>query len=193
LIPDEGVKGMDDVLIIELYFDRKEQAISETHEKYGRLCRGIAYNILNNDEDAEECVNDTYLGVWNAIPPTRPNNFMAFICKITRNLSLKRLEAQTRQKRSVALTVSFSELEEILPDDAIDASASDENVGRLISDFLRGEKADIRKVFVRRYYFFDSVSDIAKHYSFSESKVKNMLYRTRNKLKDYLIKEGVII
>ena len=184
---------MDDVRIIELYFARKEQAISETHEKYGRLCRGIAYNILNNDEDAEECVNDTYLGVWNAIPPTRPNNFMAFICKITRNLSLKRLEAQTRQKRSVSLTVSFSELEEILPDDAIDASASDENVGRLISDFLRGEKADIRKVFVRRYYFFDSVSDIAKRYSFSESKVKNILYRTRNKLKDYLIKEGVII
>ncbi len=184
---------MDDLQIIELYFARDEQAISETDAKYGKLCRNIAYNVLNNQEDSEECVNDTYLGVWNAIPPIRPNNFMAFVCRITRNLSLRRLESQTRQKRSAALTVSFSELEEILPDEAIDVSASDENIGRLISDFLRGEKADIRKVFVRRYYFFDSVSDISKRYSFSESKVKNMLYRTRNKLKEYLIKEGVRI
>ncbi len=184
---------MDDVRIIELYFERNEQAIRETDAKYGRLCRGIAYNILNNQEDTEECVNDTYLGVWTAIPPTRPNNFIAFISKITRNLSLKRLEAQTRQKRSQALTVSFTEIEELLPDESIETMESNENIGRLINDFLREEKTDIRRVFVRRYYFFDSVSDIAKRYSFSESKVKNILYRTRNKLKDYLIKEGVII
>lgn len=187
------VKSMDDLHIIELYFARDEQAIIATDEKYGKLCRSIAYNLLNNREDSEECVNDTYLGAWNAIPPTRPNNFMAFICRITRNLSLKRLEAQARQKRAGEIAMPFSELEDILPDEAIDTNVGDENIGKLISDFLRGEKADIRKVFVRRYYFFDSVSDIAKRYSFSESKVKNMLYRTRNKLKEYLIKEGVRI
>jgi len=93
---------MDDLSIIELYFARDEQAIKETDNKYGKLCHSIAYNILNNNEDSEECVNDTYIGVWNAIPPTRPNNFMAFLCKITRNISLKRIETMARQKRSQA-------------------------------------------------------------------------------------------
>ena len=88
---------MDDLSIIELYFARDEQAIKETDAKYGKLCHSIAYNILNNNEDSEECVNDTYIGVWNTIPPTRPNNFMAFVCRITRNLSLKRIEAMARQ------------------------------------------------------------------------------------------------
>lgn len=182
---------MDDQQIIELYFARKEQAIKETETKYGRLCYSIAYNILNNREDSEECVNDTYTGIWNAIPPTRPNNFMSFICKITRNLSLKKLEFINREKRSQALLVSFEELEAILPDDRFTLDLSDADVGKLISDFLRTQKIDIRNVFIRKYYYFDSIEDIAKRYSFTESKVKNMLFHTRNKLKDYLIKEGI--
>ena len=184
---------MDDLSIIELYFARDEQAIKETDAKYGKLCHSIAYNILNNNEDSEECVNDTYIGVWNAIPPARPNKFMAFVCKITRNQSLKRIEAMTRQKRSQATIVSLDELAEVLPDESIAVGATDEDIGKAISDFLRNEKENVRNVFICKYYFFDSIGDIAKRYGFTESKVKNMLYHTRNKLKEYLIKEGVEI
>ncbi len=184
---------MDDLRIIELYFERDEQAIKETDAKYGKLCHRIAYNILNNHEDAEECVNGTYAGVWNAIPPTRPNNFMAFVCKIARNLSLKRLEFVKREKRSQAVLVSLDELEAILPDERYAPDISDEDIGKLISDFLRRQKEDVRNIFIRKYYFFDSIGDIAERYSFTKSKVKNMLFHTRNKLKDYLIKEGVEI
>ena len=184
---------MNDLNIIDLYFARDEEAIKQTDLKYGKLCHSIAYNILNNNEDSEECVNDTYIGVWNAIPPTRPNNLMAFICKITRNLSLKRLEAQTRQKRSHAILVSLDELTEVLSDESIADQTSDEKIGKLISDFLRNEKSEIRNVFIRKYYFFDSIGDIANRYNFTESKVKNMLYHTRTKLKDFLIKEGIEI
>lgn len=184
---------MDDSKIIELYLSRNEQAIKETDVKYGRLCHSIAYNILNNREDSEECVNDTYEGVWNAIPPTIPDNFMSFVCKIARNLSLKRLEFIKREKRSQAMLVSMEELEEVLPDERYAPEADDEAVGECIGNFLRSQKEDVRNVFIRKYYFFDSVADIAKRYSFTESKVKNMLYHTRNKLKDYLIKEGVRI
>lgn len=184
---------MDDQKIIDLYFDRNEQAITETDVKYGRLCHSIAYNILSNREDSEECVNDTYIGVWNAIPPTRPNNFMAFVCRIARNLSLKRLEFLKREKRSADVLLSLDELAAVLPDERYAPDASDEDVGRLISQFLRTQKEDVRNVFIRKYYFFDSVKEIAERYSFTESKVKNMLFYTRNKLRDYLIKEGVEI
>ncbi len=184
---------MDDLRIIELYFERDEQAIKETDSKYGKLCHSIAYNILNNREDSEECVNDTYVGVWNAIPPTRPNNFMAFICKIARNLSLKRLEFTKREKRSADIIISFEELAAVLPDERYAPNISDEDIGKVISEFLRNQKEDDKNVFIRKYYFFDSISEIAKRNSFTESKVKNMLFYTRNKLKDYLIKEGVEI
>lgn len=184
---------MNDHEIIELYFSRDEEAIKQTDLKYGRLCRQISYNILNNQEDAEECVHDAYIGVWNAIPPTRPNHLLSFICKITRNQSLKRLESMTRQKRSQGILVSLDELAEILPDESVDDGASDEEIGKLISDFLRSEKEDVRNVFIRKYFFFDSIGEIAKRYDFTESKVKNMLYRTRMKLKDFLIRQGIAL
>ena len=179
---------MDDPAIIELYFARSEQAIDETDKKYGKLCRSLASNILSSDEDAEECVSDAYLSVWNTIPPTRPNNFTAFLCKIVRNLSLKRLDYNTAQKRNGNVTVPLSELEEVLqtaPEPEL------EELGKLLSRFLRKEKADARNVFIRRYYFFDTVADIAERYSFSESKVKSMLYHTRNRLRAFLKKEGI--
>ena len=184
---------MNDPEIIELYFKRDEKAIEETDAKYGKLCYRIAYNILNNHEDSEECVNDTYLGVWNAIPPTRPNNFVAFVCRITRNLSLNHLEKMSRQKRSAATVVSLDELAEVLPDDSIADGFSDKDIAKAISDFLRSENEDARNVFMRKYYFFDSISDISRRFGFTESKVKSMLFHTRNKLKEYLIKEGVEI
>lgn len=182
---------MDDLMIIELYFARDEQAIKETDIKYGKLCFSMANNILSNDEDSEECVNDTYLSVWNKIPPTRPNNFRAFICKIVRNLSIKKLEFNLRLKRTQNVTVSYAELEEVLPDTRTTPEWEYENLGKIISDFLDSEKEDARNVFIRKYYFFDSISDIAERYSFTESKVKNMLYHSRNKLREILKKEGI--
>lgn len=184
---------MEDVKIIGLFFARSEEAITETASKYGKLCYSIAGNILGNSEDSEECVNDTYLALWNCIPPQNPSDLMAFICKIVRNLSLKKLEYNLAKKRDTNITLSLAELEDILPDKAICDNFDDEEIGRIISEFLKKEKADARNVFIRKYWYFDSVSDIAKRYKFSESKVKSMLYHTRNRLRKYLIKEGVHI
>lgn len=181
---------MDDLQIIELYFARDEQAIKATDDKYGNLCLHIAINILSSQEDSDECVNDTYLNVWNKIPPTRPNNFKAFLCKITRNLSMKKLETANAMKRTPTAILSLEEIEEIVPDSSISPEISDEDLGKLISAFLRKQNKDARNVFLRKYWFFDSISDIAERYAFSESKVKSMLYHTRNKLRDYLEKEG---
>lgn len=125
---------MDDPAIIELYFDRSEQAIDETDKKYGKLCRSLAGSILSSDEDAEECVSDAYLSVWNTIPPTRPNNFTAFLCRIVRNLSLKRLDYNTAQKRNGNVTVPLSELEEVLH---TTPEPEAEELSKLLSRFLR--------------------------------------------------------
>lgn len=184
---------MEDLAIIELYFSRDEMAIKETDVKYGRLCYGVAYHILGNKEDAEECVNDAYMGAWNAIPPTRPDSLRAFLCRIARNLALKRVEAMARQKRSQATLVSLDELAEILPDERVGEGVDGEGLAARISDFLRKEAPEARNVFLRKYYFFDSVKEIAKRFGFTESKVKSMLYHTRNRLKEYLIKEGVTL
>lgn len=182
---------MDDRSIIELYFARDEQAIAGTQAKYGKLCYHIAQNILGNEQDAEECVNDTYAGLWNAIPPARPDDLCAFVCRVTRNLSLKRLRALTRQKCSREVVVSLSELEEILPDESWTDGMSQGEIAALITTFLRTESADARNIFIRKYYFFDSVEIIAKRYGFSQSKVKSMLYHTRKRLKEYLKGEGI--
>lgn len=181
---------MDDLQIIELYFARDEHAIKETDHKYGKLCFRVAKNLLFNNEDSEECVNDTYLTVWNKIPPTRPNNFTAFICKITRNLSLKKLELANAAKRTSTAIVSLDELAETLPDTRISSDIGEEDLGKLISAFLWGQSEEVRNVFLRKYWFFDSVSDIAERYSLKENTVKSMLFRTRNKLREYLRKEG---
>ena len=182
---------MDDSKIVELYFARDERAIRETDAKFGALCRRISFNILGNREDAEECVNDTYAGAWNAIPPTRPRNLTAFVCKIARNLALKRFEFQNREKRSARMVASLDELAEVLPDNRYAPGISDEDAGALIGDFLRSQKEDARNVFIRKYFFFDSIGEIAKRYGFTESKVKNMLFATRNKLRDHLREKGV--
>ena len=182
---------MDDLQIIELYFDRNERAIKETDRKYGKLCFQVAKNLLWNREDSEECVNDTYLALWNQIPPTRPNNFTAFICKITRNLSLKRLEISNAMKRSADAVISLSEIEATMPDNHIAPDIEDEELGKLISAFLWSEKELDRNVFLRKYWFFDTISDIAERYSLNENNVKSMLFRTRNRLREFLRKEGI--
>lgn len=184
---------MDDLQIINLYFERNENAIKETDTKYGKLCFSIARNVLNNEADSEECVNDTYLSVWNTIPPTRPNSFSAFISKITRNLSLKRLNYNRAQKRTPPVILSFDELENVLPDSLIQPDRSDEQLGKVISDFLRSETEEARNVFLRKYWYSDTIADIAARYSLGESKVKVLSHRTRNNLREHLKKEGVYL
>lgn len=190
-IKRKGGSKIDDQRIIELYSERNEAALKETEFKYGRLCYSIAYNILGNSEDAEECVNDTLLSVWNAIPPTMPENLKAYICRIAGNTALKKLEYNSAEKRSSNAVIYLTELEEIIPDNRSPGDITEENLSELISSFLRSQKPEIRKVFIRRYWFFDSVSDIAARFSYSESKVKSMLFHTRNKLKKFLMKEGI--
>ncbi len=184
---------MEDVKIIELFFARDERAIIETDCKYGKLCRSIAHNILRNLSDTEECVNDSYLGTWNAIPPTVPNSLCAFLCGIVRKLALKRLRFNSAAKRSGQTEISLSELEEAIPDSRYRPDVSDEDIGRLIGEFLKEQSPEARNTFIRKYWYFDSVSEIARRYSFSESKVKSMLFHTRIRLKEYLEREGVLI
>ena len=180
-----------DSRIVELYWSRDELAIDETDFKYKAYLLTVAYNIVHDTQDCEECLNDAYMGAWNAIPPARPQSLGAFLSRIARNLALKRLEARTRQKRS-GRTVSFEEMEEILGEEEAE-QVSPEELGRHISEFLRREKEEARRVFLRKYYFLDSVSEIARQFSFSESKVKSMLYHTRQRLRAYLIKKGIVL
>ena len=183
---------MEDEQIIELYFARDERAIEETARKYGRLCHCVCYHILCNEESAAECVNDTYLGVWNRIPPTSPSRLAAFICKIARNISLSKSASDHAAKRS-AVVLSLSELGEAIPDGSNWDDAEDGQLAALLSAFLRAEKADARNVFLRKYWFFDTVEEIAARYGFSESKVKAMLHRTRKRLRTYLTQKGVFV
>ena len=181
---------MDDRQIIELFFERSEEAVRETEAKYGKLCFRIARNILGRDADAEECVNDAYMSLWNTIPPQRPDDLAAYICKIVRNISLKRLRFDSALKRNRRTEVPLDELERILPDRIAQSEMDDRQLGQLISAFLWREPAHSRNVFIRKYFFMDSIRDIAARYSFSESKVKSMLFHTRSRLRNYLSKEG---
>lgn len=182
---------MDDLQIIELYFQRDERAIAETQAKYGNLCFLIVYNVLNNNEDAEECVNDAYLNVWNTIPPAEPQCLKAFVCKIARNLALTRLKYNKRKKRSPDSLISLSDVEDTLISTSVDRHLFDEEAGHIIDRFLREQKPDVRNVFLRRYWFGDSIDNIADRFSFSKSKVKSMLFHTRNRLLKYLHEEGI--
>lgn len=186
---------MTDSAIIELYFARDENAISETKTKYEMYLRKVSGNILKDDEDVAECVNDTYLGAWEAIPPARPNILRVFLGKITRNLSLKRLRDDSALKRGggeVALTLD--ELEECISDGGrIDEELEAKELATMIDEFLAGRSREERRVFVCRYWYFDSISDISKRFDFTESKVKMMLKRTRDDLKEYLVSQGVVI
>ena len=181
---------MDDLQIIELFFERSEDAVRETEAKYGRLCFRIAQNILGRDADAEECVNDAYLSLWNAIPPQKPDDLAAYVSKIVRNISLKRLRFNSAMKRNIQAEVSLNELESILPDSMAESGMDNRQLGELISAFLWREPESSRNVFIRKYFFFDPIQDIAARYAFSESKVKSMLFHTRKRLRNYLSKEG---
>ncbi|MBQ2676531.1 MAG: RNA polymerase sigma factor [Clostridia bacterium] len=186
---------MDDKQIIGLYLKRNEAAISETQNKYGRYCHYIAYNILGSDQDAEECVNDTCHKVWYSIPPEQPHNFSAFIAKITRNLALDKYRKYAAKKRIDSQTaLALDELSECIPSPCDVESVADKmDLSDALSRFIKSLSPQSRKVFVRRYWYLSSIKEIAEDYNISESKVKMLLLRTRNKLKLFLEKEGVQI
>lgn len=187
---------MEDSQIVALYWDRNERAIAESEIKYGAYCLHISMNIVENRQDAEECVNDTYLRAWGAIPPERPTRLGAYLGKITRNLSLDRYKASHAAKREASLfIVSLDELGECVPAPAehneTDGLLEAERVGRCINQFLKKQRAEVRDVFICRYFYSDSLSEIARRFGMTESRVKSMLHRTREKLRKYLTEEGV--
>ena len=182
---------MEDRDIIEMYFARDEKALAATSVKYSGYCGSIAMNILSSREDTEECLNDTWLRAWNSIPPHRPNLLRVFLGKITRNLALDRYKARTAEKRvGGEFALSLDELDECVG--AVDERESAE-IGESISRFLRTQPKETRSVFVCRYFYCDSIADIAKRFGISEAKVKTMLFRTRSKLKIYLEGEGITV
>lgn len=187
------VNQMEDSRIIELYFQRNEEAISRTAVKYGNYCFSIAHNILHSREDAQEAVNDTYLGTWNAIPPHRPRSFPAFLGKITRRISINRyLAARTDKRGGGETTLALEELSACLPAPGTVEQVLEEKVlVELLNRFVRELPETEQKVFVLRYWYLDSIKDIAARFGFSTSKVKSMLLRTRKKLRTELEKEGI--
>ena len=186
---------MEDRQIVDLYWARSEKALSETKNKYGRYCYSIAYNILHNNEDSEECVSETYLHAWNSMPEQRPDRLAAFLGRITRNLSLKRWERNTAQKRgSGQVALALDELQDCIPaSDSTERIADDSALADLINGFLSSMSSEKRKIFMKRYWYFCSVRQIAAELSVSESKVKMSLLRSRNELKQLLEKEGVAL
>ena len=186
---------MDDSKIVELYLSRNESAISHTAQKYGSKLRKIADNILNNKASAEECENDTYLEAWKLIPPNEPKSYLfAFLGKIARHLAIDECRRNTSQKRHVLFCELTQEMEECIPGQSnVEGDIEADSLSHAISSFLGYCSEEQRNVFVRRYWFFDTVSEICKRYGFSQSKVKTMLYRMREGLRDYLEKEGYMI
>ena len=183
---------MDDSKIIELYFERDKTAITQTKDKYGKLLYSVSYNILNVREDAEECENDTYMAAWDCIPPNNPQVLSAFLSRITRNISFKKLRQQTAQKRGgTSVELPIDELASAVSDGS--NAIGQLELTEILNAFLRELPIRERQVFICRYWYCDPVKDIARQFGFTQSKVKMMLSRTRTKLIEHLKKEEVFI
>ncbi len=183
---------MEDSAIIGLYWDRDQRAIEETAGKYGAFLHALAWNILHSRGDAEECVNDTYLRAWNAIPPARPAALRAWLGRIARNLSLDRWKEGRTQKRGGGAEILLGELDDCLPAPrGVEQQLEDREIAALISAFLRRLPAESRAVFLRRYWYGQDLADIAAERRCGVGKVKSSLFRTRKALRAYLEKEGV--
>ena len=191
----QGPAFPDDEHIIALFFQRAEEALTCTQAKYGALCRSVARRVLSDQRDAEECVSDVYLRVWNAIPPEHPRSLRAYLARITRNLALDRYSYNTAEQRSTALTDAFEELEPWLPaSDGDPDSAMDRNAFRqALNDFLRAQPREARIFFLRRYWYGESIREIADACHVGESKVKTSLFRTRERLRATLERERISI
>jgi len=183
---------MDDSKIIELFYERSEQAIVALSDKYGSVCLKVAFNILNNTEDSEECVNEAYLGAWNTIPPQNPNPLLSYVCRIVRNLAVKKYHSNTALKRNSIYDVALDELENCF---ASSVSVEDEfnaiETARIINGFLSKLDKENRILFVRRYWYSDSIDDLAKIFETSNHNISVRLFRLREKLKKHLIKDRI--
>lgn len=185
---------MEDEEIIGLFFERSEQAIRELNAKYGNVCKKLSYSILNDRLDAEECVNDAYLGAWNAIPPAQPNPLLPYVCKIVRNISLKLYYRKSAAKRSSAYTVAMEEIEACLAGpDTVESEIGARELARIIEGFLDTLTAENRVIFMRRYWFCDSCKEIAGFTGLSEKNISVRLARIRGKMKEYLAEREVFI
>ncbi|WAA11458.1 RNA polymerase sigma factor [Fervidibacillus halotolerans] len=184
---------MEDGDIIQLYWERKERAISETDKKYGRYCYRIAYNILQNNEDSEECVSDTYLKTWSCIPDDYPKMFSAYLGKITRNIAINRYRRLRAKKRGGGeIEQIFHELEGCIPSkQSVEKEWETNQLIEHVNRFLASLKVEQRIVFVKRYWYAQPIHSIANELSISESKVKSILFRCRKKLKHFLEEEGI--
>ena len=178
---------LPDAEIVELYHARSEEAIAESDRKYGKACYRIAYNILYSHEDAEECVNDTWVAAWNTMPPKWPQSLCGYLGKLTRNISLNRLKSLRREKRDAALTVAFEELEDIIP-------APDETESAVICGWLDEYLGTLpqldRQLFVGRYWYNHSVKALARHYGMTANAATKRITRAREGLRDFLIERG---
>lgn len=181
---------MEDLKIIELYFARSEEAIRQTQKKYGRYCFAIANNILCDESDSQECVNDTYLMVWDTIPPKKPERFSVYIGKLTRNLSISKLRKNNALKRSTKSDVVWDEIEDLIPDPVADL-ADTVILKEAINRFLRELSKKDRMIFVKRYWYMSPSKDIAKDLGVSDSYVRLKLFRLRNDFKEFLSREGI--
>ena len=186
---------MEDSKIIDLYWARKEQALEETDAKYGNYCRTIAWNILRNYEDTEECVSDTWLHAWNSMPPQRPGVLSAFLGRITRNLSFDRCKYQQAAKRGGgALPLALDELGECIPASGrVEHALEQKELAATIDRFLRTLPEKECNLFLRRYWYVDSISVIADRFGMKENTVKSILFRTREKLRKFLGEEGIAV
>ncbi len=186
---------MDDRQIIELYNERSEAAISATADKYGKYCYSVAYHILYNEQDSEECVNDTYLRTWEAIPPQCPDKLSAFLGKITRNLALNRYRYYVREKRGCGqVPLVLDELQECVPaPNSTEQAVEEKHLVEVLNRFTRELPVEKRMMFVRRYWYMSSIGEIAEDFEISEGNVKMTLLRIRNKLKQTLEKEGIVL
>lgn len=185
---------MEDEQIIALYWSRSEDAIHETSQKYGNSLLHLAFNIVQNGQDAEECVGDTYLQAWRAIPPHKPVCLSAFLAQITRRLAFGRLDYTRAAKRSAHLVALSQEMENCIAGLCdVEKQYEGKMITRAINDFLYTLPPIKRNVFLRRYWFADSISEIADRFEISQSKTKSMLFRVRGELREYLKKEGIFL
>lgn len=184
---------MTDSQIIELFWKRNEAAIAQTDATYGRRLYTISDKILRSRQDAEESVNDTYMRAWETIPPQKPNYFFAYLAKLCRNFSLQRLQWNSAAKRNGEVVSLTQEMENCIPDRSHERRLEGKEIGRMLDRFLDSLSVESRLIFMRRYWYADSIQEIASRYHISQSKVKTQLHRTRNKLQQFLESEGICI
>ena len=184
---------MEDRKIIELFLARNEEAIRFTADAYGRRLFSLADNILRNDQDAEECVSDTYMRSWDTIPPQRPRHFFAYLAKICRHFALDKLDWRSAVKRKAEVVCLTQEMENCIPDKIRDRELESRELGRLLNTFLRSQTPENRMVFMRRFWYFDSIAEIAVRYGISEAATQKRITRTKAKLAAFLKKEGICV